>query len=162
MIPYLFDSTVEYVSALASELEMLHIQLGSKFQMQSASKRYTPALAAPWNPGTCNAKSKRWMRRCVRRKDCSSKKKRLQNRTSAIPAFCWRVTLILYVLQEWHAAAAVRYLRDKMHRKEDEVGLTCQVEACFLEASIDELCAVYAPHHVKDVAAFEAAKAWIQ
>ena len=41
MIPYLFDSTMEYVSALASELEMLNIQLGSKFQMQSASKRYT-------------------------------------------------------------------------------------------------------------------------
>ena len=63
------------------------------------------------------------------------------------------------MLQEWHAAAAVRYLRDKKHRKEDEEGLTCEVEACFLEASIDEICAVYAPHHVKDVAAFEAAKA---
>ena len=41
MIPYLFDSAVDYVSALTSELEMLFIQLGSKFQMQSASKRYT-------------------------------------------------------------------------------------------------------------------------
>ena len=89
-------------------------------------------------------------------------KQRLQTRTSAIPAFGWRVVLILYVLQEWHAAAAVRYLRDKMHRKEDEEELTCQVETCFLEASIEEVCALSPPHHVKDVAAFEAAKAWIQ
>ena len=41
MIPYLFDSAVEYVFALASESEVSQIQLGSKFQMQSASKRCT-------------------------------------------------------------------------------------------------------------------------
>ena len=58
-------------------------------------------------------------------------KQRLQTRTSAIPAFGWRVVLIIYVLQEWHAAPAVRYLRDKMHRKEDEEELTCQVETFF-------------------------------
>ena len=85
-------------------------------------------------------------------------KQRLQTRTSAIPAFGWRVVLILYVLQEWRAAAAVRYLRDRTHRKEDEEELTCQVEKCFLEASIEEVCALSPPHHVKDVSAFEAAK----
>ena len=40
MILYLVDSAVEYVLDSASELDVLQIQLGSKFRMQSAGKQF--------------------------------------------------------------------------------------------------------------------------
>ena len=88
-------------------------------------------------------------------------KKRQQIRSSAMPAFAWRVTLMLYVLQDWHAAAAVRYLRTKINRPEDEEELTGQVETWFLQASLEDICALSPPHQGKDVAAFSAAQAWM-
>ena len=69
---------------------------------------------------------------------------------------------MLYVLQDWHAAAAVRYLRTKINRPEDEEELTGQVETWFLQASLDDICALSPPHQGKDVAAFSAAQAWMR
>ena len=79
-----------------------------------------------------------------------------------MPAFGWRVALMLYVLQDWQTAAAVTYLRNKISRPEDEEELIGQVEPWFLQASLEDICALSPPHQGKDVAAFSAAQAWMQ
>ena len=88
--------------------------------------------------------------------------KRRQTRSDEMPAFGWRVALMIYVLQDWQTAAAVTYLRNKINRPEDEEDLIGQVETWFLQASLEDICALSPPHQGKDVAAFSAAQAWMQ
>lgn len=77
-----------------------------------------------------------------------------------------RPVLILYLLADYNAAAAVRYLAKGGKRrhwppKSDEE-LAAVVEECFLHADADELAALADTAHPLDVAAMKAAQGYLE
>ena len=75
---------------------------------------------------------------------------RQQTLSDEMPACGWRVALMIYVLQDWQTAAAVTYLRNQINRPEDEEDLIGQVETWFLQASLEDICALSPPHQSKN------------